>query len=119
VPHISLVFREMWETTGIYVPLSTVEKNVKSGSAAPSNLPSRTRFFMRPLLLNLGMPVTGATVTNGTFTALCRLIGNTSVNVPSITSIRVGDYPGVEGDAEVLSTRSRLFGQVDWISDSR
>ncbi len=29
VPHISLVFREMWETTTLNVPLSKVEKEVK------------------------------------------------------------------------------------------
>jgi hypothetical protein len=29
VPHISLVFREMWETTAFHVPLSNVEKKFK------------------------------------------------------------------------------------------
>src|ERR1700678_3085002 len=29
VPHISLVFREMWETTALHVPLSKVGKKVK------------------------------------------------------------------------------------------
>jgi hypothetical protein len=29
VPHISLVFREMWETTALHVPLSKVGKRVK------------------------------------------------------------------------------------------
>ncbi len=29
MPHISLVFREMWETTALHVPLSKVGKNVQ------------------------------------------------------------------------------------------
>jgi hypothetical protein len=29
MPHISLVFREMWETTALHVPLLEVEKKVK------------------------------------------------------------------------------------------
>ena len=29
VPHISLVFREMWETTALHVPLSKVGKKVE------------------------------------------------------------------------------------------
>jgi hypothetical protein len=74
VPHISLVFREIWETTEIYVRLSEVGKKVKARGLP--HLAKNERDMGHPTILGRDGTLTEKSVSPASYLAWAAEVAN-------------------------------------------